>query len=312
MSDEFLNEPVLHEDAVDSVSVAPPPLPEPPEFPSFYYEPALPPVQRNPNFGDAVIFLLFMGIGLVLVTCLMGLALDFHWGGIRSFDDVKNKTWMTIGSQGLLYVIGLAAALPFFRKIWHKGYFAGIHWNGSTARRLMLRLLGTAVLCNIVAMAGNYVLPFPDHAPIDKLFSTQSDAWMLLIFGVFVAPFFEEMIFRGFLLPAMATAWDWSAERITKTPARALDAQGQPVWSAGAMIFGGMIVSVPFALMHADQVAHAWGPLAVLYCVSLTLCAVRLLTRSLAASTLVHSIYNSLLFAVMLVETGGFRHLDKL
>jgi hypothetical protein len=36
------------------------------------------------------------------------------------------------------------------------------------------------------------------------------------------------------------------------------------------------------------------------------------LTRSLAASTLVHSVYNSLLFAVMLVETGGFRHLDKL
>jgi membrane protease YdiL (CAAX protease family) len=312
VSDEPLNEPVLHEVVVDSVIAAPPPLPEQPEFPSFYYEPVPRPVERTPNFGDAIIFLLFMGIGLVAVTCLMGLALHFHWGGIRSFDDVKNKTWMTIGSQGLLYVIGLAAAVPFFRTMWRKPYFAGIHWNGDTAGRLGLRLLGVAVLCNVVAMAGNYVLPFPDHAPIDKLFSTQADAWMVLVFGVFVAPFFEEMIFRGFLLPAMATAWDWSNEKINKTQPRALDGSGQPVWSVGAMVFGAMVVSVPFALMHAEQVANSWGPLAVLYCVSLTLCAVRLLTRSLAASTLVHSVYNSLLFVVMLVDTGGFRHLDKL
>jgi uncharacterized protein len=315
LSDEFVNEPAIHEPVVHEpvqATVLPPPLPEVPDFPSFYYAPLPPSIKRTPNAGDAALFLLFMGIGLVLVTCLMGLALHFHWGGIRGFDDVKSKTWITIGSQGLLYVAGLAVAIPFFRTIWQKAYFAGIHWNGGTALRLGLRLLGVAVLCNVVAMAGNYVLPFPDHAPIDKLFSTQTDAWMVLAFGVLVAPFFEEMIFRGFLLPAMATAWDWSVERITKTQPRALDAQGQPVWSVGAMIFGAMVVSVPFALMHAEQVANSWGPLAVLYCVSLTLCAVRMLARSLAASTLVHSIYNSLLFVVMLVETGGFRHLDKL
>jgi membrane protease YdiL (CAAX protease family) len=46
--------------------------------------------------------------------------------------------------------------------------------------------------------------------------------------------------------------------------------------------------------------------------VSLILCAVRLWTRSLAASTLVHATYNFMLFSVMLVETGGFKHLDKM
>jgi hypothetical protein len=39
---------------------------------------------------------------------------------------------------------------------------------------------------------------------------------------------------------------------------------------------------------------------------------VRLATRSLAASVMVHSCYNLILFSLMLAATGGFRHLDKM
>ena len=81
--------------------------------------------------------------------------------------------------------------------------------------------------------------------------------------------------------------------------------------AAGAMVFAALTVSAPFALMHAEQVAKAWGPISLLYGVSLVLCIVRLKTRSLAASTLVHSAYNFMLFAAMFVQTDGFRHLDK-
>jgi membrane protease YdiL (CAAX protease family) len=48
------------------------------------------------------------------------------------------------------------------------------------------------------------------------------------------------------------------------------------------------------------------------FAVSLVLCAVRLVTRSLAASTLVHACYNFLIFSTMFVGTGGFRHFDKM
>ncbi len=78
------------------------------------------------------------------------------------------------------------------------------------------------------------------------------------------------------------------------------------------MIFAALTVSAPFALMHAAQVGNSWGPLLLLYCVSLILCTVRLVTRSLAASTLVHSAYNFMLFAVMFAQTDGFRHMDKM
>ncbi|WP_263357448.1 CPBP family intramembrane glutamic endopeptidase [Acidicapsa ligni] len=267
---------------------------------------------RHPNFADASLFLLMLLMGFLVASGALAFALHFHLWGLHSFAQAQNSTVIALSTQVLIYVVGVGAAIPFFTMVWGRGFFPGIHWHGATAFRLRARLVLTAAFCNVLAMLGNLVLPFPKEAPIDKLFGSQSDAWMLLVFGVTIAPFFEEMIFRGFLLPALATAWDWCHERLTGALPRGLDAEGNPIWSMPAMIFAALAVSAPFALMHSAQVAKSWGPLSLLYCISLVLCAVRLTTKSLAASTLVHSTYNFFLFAVMLVETSGFRHLNKM
>ena len=280
--------------------------------PQLYEAPQPRPVMRTPNFADAMLFLVLLLIGLVITVCALGAALHFHWFGLKSFDAASKSTPVALGTQLIIYLTAIVGAVPFFRMVWGKSYFEGLHWHGPTAFRLRYRLVGTAFLCNLLAMAGNWLLPFPQHAPIDKLFSTSSDAWLLACFGVTIAPFFEEMIFRGFFLPAVATAWDWCRERMTHTSPRPLDAEGNPVWSGGAMVFASLVVSAPFALMHSAQLGQAWGPLLLLYCVSLILCTVRLKTRSLAASTLVHSAYNFMLFAVMFAQTDGFRHMDKM
>jgi membrane protease YdiL (CAAX protease family) len=78
------------------------------------------------------------------------------------------------------------------------------------------------------------------------------------------------------------------------------------------MVIASIFTTLPFALVHADQQGHSLGPFILLIVVSLILCAVRLVTRSLAASTLVHACYNFLLFFFMLIGTEGFRHLEKL
>jgi len=284
--------------------------------PGFEYVAPELPVVRTPNFADAAMFLVLLLLGLVITTGALGIGLHYHWFerslGLHDFDEASKNTPLALGTQLLIYLIALVGAVPFFRTVWGKGYFAGLHWHPADAFRLRYRLFGTALFCNVLAMAGNWLLPFPEHAPIDKMFGTSRDAWMLACLGVLIAPFFEEMIFRGFLLPAVATAWDWCGERLTETSAKPLDAEGNPVWSMGAMIFASLVVSAPFAMMHSAQVGQAWGPLLLLYSVSLILCTVRLVTRSLAASTLVHSAYNFLLFFVMLLETGGFRHMDRM
>ena len=67
-----------------------------------------------------------------------------------------------------------------------------------------------------------------------------------------------------------------------------------------------------FALMHSPQVSHAWAPLVLIGMVSVVLCVIRLTLNSVAAGVVVHAAYNFTLFAGMLAQTGGFRHLERM
>jgi hypothetical protein len=144
-----------------------------------------------------------------------------------------------------------------------------------------------------------------------ELLNTPAAVWTMFVFSVTIAPLCEEIVFRGFFLPAFATAWDWLGEKLTRCPQPALLANGHPRWSVPAMIFGAIPTSLLFALVHAGQNADAWGPFILLVSVSLVLCAVRLAARSVAASTLTHASYNFTLFAVMFLHTQGFHNLHN-
>jgi hypothetical protein len=65
-------------------------------------------------------------------------------------------------------------------------------------------------------------------------------------------------------------------------------------------------------MLHAEQVAHLWVVLLVLFSISLVLTYVRVKTQSVAASTLVHASYNGFIFLMTIVATGGYRHLDRM
>lgn len=287
--------------------------PERPMFQQWYVPPPRPPV-RIPHFGHLAILLVFVLSGLFAAGIAMGIAIRMHLFGVRSLQSAMSDLDIhyTLGSEVVVYLMMFAASLIFFPMIWHKGFFAGIQWNGTTALRLRKQLFLTAGICFALALANGLWMPTPKNAPIDKIFKTPGAAWWLFGFGVTLAPFFEEMVFRGFVLPAMCTACDWIHEKIKHVSVRPLDEHGQPQWSFPAMLIGSLLTSLPFAGMHAAQTGYSWGPFVLLVCVSLVLCWARLSTRSLAASTLVHASYNFLLFSIMMVGTGGFRHMDKL
>jgi membrane protease YdiL (CAAX protease family) len=282
-----------------------------PLFQSFYQPPVRPPA-RIPNFGHLLILALIASLGSLCAGILTMTALHYKLFGISTFEKAEDNIYYTLISMLALYLISFLAALLIFPPLWHKGFFAGIQWNAGTALRLRGRMFGAACACFVLAMIDGLLLPGPSNAPIDKLFQTKLDAWLLFAFGVTFAPFFEEIVFRGFLLPAFSTAFDSVAEYYTGNPPRPLEPNGHPNWSTPAMVLSSIAVSIPFALMHADQTGHALGPFILLVCVSLVLCWARLSTRSLAASVMVHASYNFLLFSLMLLGTGGFQHLDKM
>jgi membrane protease YdiL (CAAX protease family) len=218
----------------------------------------------------------------------------------------------TLGNQAATYLLTLLACLLLFPLVWHKGFFAGLQWNGAAALHLKMRLFGAAFVCFVLAFADGLIFQETKDAPIDKIFKSPGAAWLLFAFGVTFAPFFEEIAFRGFLLPSLCTAYDWIAEKTVGQLIHQLGPNGHPQWSMRAMIVASILTSVPFALMHAEQTAFAPGPFVLLVCVSLVLSWARLSTRSLAASVLVHASYNFILFSLMIIGTGGFQHMDKM
>ena len=162
-------------------------------------------------------------------------------------------------------------------------------------------------------MIDGYFFPGPNDAPIDRIFRMPGAAWILFAFGVTFAPFFEEIAFRGFLLPSLATACRLDRSRRPRTgPVPTSTAMATRHWSMPAMVVASLLTSFLFALMHADQTSYSVGPFLLLIVVSLVLCTARLRLRSLAASVLLHATYNFLLFSFMLIGTSGFRHLDKM
>jgi hypothetical protein len=287
-------------------------IPAEPSLFQSWSQPEVHPPTRIPNFGHLLILALLSTLGLSGAILITQAALHFHLFGISTTDQAIYDIHYTLINMSVLYLIPFAASLLVFPHLWHKSFFTGLQWNAATALRLRKRLFGAASVCFVLAMIDGLLLPGPSNAPIDKLFQTSLEAWLLFAFGITFAPFFEEIVFRGFLLPALCTACDWTSEHYTGEPARPLGENGHPQWSIPAMIIASFLTSIPFAWMHAEQTGYSLGPVLLLYAVSLVLCWVRLTTRSLAASVLVHACYNFLLFSLMLFGTGGFRHLEKM
>lgn len=300
------------------------PAPEPPEpengtpwgqgpvyLPPVPLEP-IPQQTRIPHFGHLVLFGLLAFFGAICAGGLTALALHQHWFGVYTINQAKLDIHYTLGSEAILYLITFAACLLIFPLVWRESFMKGLHWNGAAALQRYRVLFSAALICFLLALLSEYVMPGPSNAPIDKMFQVPGAAWFLFAFGITFAPFFEEMIFRGFLLPAFCTAGDWIAEKVQDREPPPLYADGHPRWSFGAMVFGSVLSSFPFALMHVPQQGYSLGPFVLLLIVSLVLCWARLSTRSLAASVTVHATYNLMIFVLTMITTDGFRNMHKM
>lgn len=376
-------EPALESPSESIPLTTPEPFPDHLLFQQFFQSPPQP-EERIPHFGHVAMLAGLTLCALFGASILARIGLHFHLFGATTSEQAATDIHYTLGSEAIVYLLALIGCLALFPLFWRKGFLDGIHWRGATAIRLRFSLIAAAGVCFVLAMFNGMVMPGPSNAPIDRLFRTPGAAWLLFGFGITLAPFFEELAFRGFLLPAFCTAFDWVAEQVTALSSQPLpgpgelprhtplarvvatfvitlpflafipyrtaditprfllvalwilgfslwwmaagmrpsprafalvpplDPDGHPLWSFPAMAICAILTSVPFALMHGEQTSYALGPFLLLICVSVVLASVRLFTRSLACSVLVHACYNFLLFSFMFLGTSGFRHLDRM
>lgn len=281
---------------------------------SYSEPPREPRVRRIPNLGDAVLFfvmaLVLLGIGQLVGVFVLQAT---HIFPRRGFDSLfmlsSTDARISIPIQAFAYGLIALIAVPVFTVMWNRPFGEGVHWNNAAANLRFFRLviLGLAVGAAI-SLVGN-LLPMPKNPPITQdMMKSATGAWMMLVFGLTAAPLLEELAFRGFLLPGLINFFRWIFCRGTgdgmTISERSADRVGVPLAIA--------LTSIAFAFMHSPQVSHAWGPLVLIGFVSIVLCVVRLLMNSVAAGVIVHAAYNFTLFAGVLYQTDGFRHLNKL
>ena len=266
-------------------------------------------LRRIPNIGHALVFVCFTGVVLVLlelVLVALGRAPGTEHDGVAKLLHPK----LQIALLATTYLTTLLAAWIFYPLVWQRRFLDGLQWRWAVARNQAAKLVSLGLLLGVTMQAVTYFITPPKTLPVDDFFHTQTDAWLITLFGTIVAPIFEEVCFRGFLLPAFAIAYDWlSLPRTEQARARW---QTTTTLTPAALIFSAVLTSIFFALMHFQQVAHLWAALLVLFSISLLLTFVRVRTGSVAASVLVHGAYNGFVFLMVIVQTGGYLHLERM
>jgi membrane protease YdiL (CAAX protease family) len=265
------------------------------------------PTTRIPNFLH---LLLLLALTLLSFAFCEGILLAFHPHRIQQ--TLTNQRLQLFANIGV-YALAVALAAAIFPILWHRSFASGISWN---PRRASLAFIPLGIALGFASQAISSLLPVPKEMPIEGVFKTPGIIWLLTLFGIVVAPLFEELVFRGFLLPAIAIAADYFT--LPRTADREQDLGTLHRWRASdtfstkSLILASIITSLAFAAIHAPQLGYSWSAVALLWSVSMVLCTIRIRTRSLAASTLVHASYNACIFIALFIQTGGYRHLDKL
>jgi membrane protease YdiL (CAAX protease family) len=264
---------------------------------------------RIPNLGHALLFLAITGL-LLLLTQLVLLGVDHPTSAAHSSISPDISPKLLVASETFTYLVTLTISWFLFPLLWKRSFPNGLEANPDAARRNIIKLVPIGLILSFTVQAVSSLATMPKNIPIDDFFRTQSDIWIITIFGTLLAPLFEEVLFRGFLLPAFAIAYDWLS--LARTDA------ARDLWNSTnkitlpALIFSAILTSILFTALHGQQVAYAWPVLCLLFCVSLVLTFIRLRLRSVLASTLVHASYNFTIFLTAFIATDGYRHLDKM
>ena len=199
-----------------------------------------------------------------------------------SFADIMQIPEVVLVVQVLIYAVVFALIYYLLRT--RTGRFSEpLRWNWPKSSWARFLLLGAVLY--FALMGVGQLLPIPRHLPIDRFFQTAREAALMSVLSVTLAPFMEELFFRGLLYPVLARRF-----------------------GVGVSIF---LTGAAFGLLHGAQLKYSWAVL-IIFLVGMALTAVRAVTKSVAASFLVHVGYNGTLSALLFAATSGFRHLEKL
>ena len=173
--------------------------------------------------------------------------------------------------------VALVAFIYFLVRVVHRQPFLQfIHWfRNETLSTGYLVMFGASMALAVLVVSSFF--PPAEPPPIEKLLSNTTALWVFALFGVGVAPLFEEVIFRGFLFKLLS----------------GLGGPGTAVKGTAAL----------FALLHIPQLWGSWAGIALIFGVGYVLSQARDRSNSLIPSFIMHTAYNATLFTLFAISS---------
>lgn len=237
---------------------------------------------------DLFFFLAFAAVWLLLSPALayVGyLALRPLMGWSASPRDLANNAFFAVISQTIFYgpLLGYIYLLVVVR--YGQPFWRGLAWQKPRPRQALAYLLGGTLLALGVLFAPS-LLPESESFPLERLFSSPAAGYAIGGFAILVAPFMEEVIFRGVLFAIF--------ER-----------------QAG-LRFAVLVTAALFGAIHIPEYWQAWNHVLMILLVGVAFSLARGMTGSLAPSVILHVGYNVGVMAGLFFSTQHFRTLQVL
>ncbi|MGH9355951.1 MAG: lysostaphin resistance A-like protein [Terriglobia bacterium] len=253
--------------------------------PAAFDQPA-PPLPHHPepwSFRDLIFFFAFALLAL-LVANFATLAIYAALGPLVGWTVpprlINQNAFFLLAAQLLFYVILLGYIYFLVVVHYRLRFWEGLKWK-SLGRRGVANYILLGIVVTIVIQLVPVLLPDTHNFPLERLFSSPASAYAIAAFAVLVAPFMEEIIFRGVLFSVFESRIGlWSAVVLT------------------ALLFAGL---------HVPEYWGAWEHVFLIFLVGLVFSLARGITGSLAPSFVLHATYNACLMAGLFVASSHFR-----
>lgn len=241
-------------------------------------QPALVP-EREPFWGYIDLLLVLGLLAASIAIILLGVGAWMMLDPALREDPIP----LALPTQFAVY---LALYFCFYAAIklkYHRPVFESLGWRKSSFS-LAAAAFGGVLLAFGLSLLASLLHTPKVPTPFDKLAETPLSMVLLAITAVVLAPFFEEMLFRGFLQPLLSRTF--------------------------GVVAGVLATSLLFGSLHLFEYLGVWQYMAAITLVGIALGALRAYTNSIIPGVVMHGCFNAI-SVVALIATKYGSHIPK-
>ena len=236
---------------------------------------------------DFFLFIAFVPMGLFAANILVLLGYTLiqpavHWRLTKQ--QLSTDPFFLLALQTVFYGLMLAYIYVLVAVGHAQPFWSMLRWRRMTPGKTLGCLVGGALLTAAIALLPP-LLPDANQFPLESLFNSRASAYAIGAFAILVAPFMEEMIFRGILFGIFE--------------------------SQVGLRFAILITAILFGGLHVPEYWGAWNHMFLIFLVGLVFSLARGMSGSLAPSVFLHVGYNASMMIALFLSTEHFRNLSQ-